>query len=190
VDAISQARLHTVIPELQRRVTRLDSLLMASPLAVHLRITRAIATFSEQAAIYAEGRTSAGVPCIHNGITMVLGTCKIHPMGSIVTNAKPMNSMHIYGLAVDACPDLPGLPTWRPDWDEKDARWQEFLSLARTCNLAEGAQWRTFKDFPHLYLIELPADPDDNLRQLLTDGGVQAVWDWANKTCGFQEGSC
>jgi len=164
MDAISTARLQTVIPELARRVTRLDSLLLTSQLCVHIRVVQALRSYADQAALYAQGRTLPG---------------------KIVTDARPMDSMHIYGLAVDACPDLPGLPTWQPDWNENDARWKEFLSIAQTCNLAEGAQWRTFNDFPHLYLGELPADPDDNLKELLTDGGVQAVWDWCNKTYQF-----
>jgi hypothetical protein len=185
MDAISQARLAMVIPELQRRVTRLDNLLMASPLAIHIRITQAIRTYTEQAALYAKGRTTAGNPCTHNGVTMPVGTCKAHPMGLVVTNAQPMDSMHIYGFAIDCCPDLPGLPTWEPDWSIADARWQEFLRLAPVCNLAEGARWRTFKDSPHIYLVELPADPDDNLKELLTDGGLGAVWNWVNKEFGF-----
>src|SRR5271157_1998405 len=185
MDAISHTRLGTVIPVLQRRAVRLDGLLLASSLAVHLRITRAIATYAEQAAYYAQGRTTPGVPCVHNGITMVIGTCKVHPFGLVVTNAQPMDSMHVYGLAVDACPDLPGLPTWQPDWNNQDQRWQLFLQQATICGLAEGAQWRTFKDFPHLYPVELPADPDDNLKELLTDGGIQAVWDWINQNFSF-----
>lgn len=164
MDAISTARLSTVIPELRRRVLHLDNLLVNGSMEVHLRVTRAFATFAEQAALYAQGRTTPG---------------------QIVTNAQPMDSMHIYGLAVDGCPDLPGLPNWQPDWDSLDLRWKQFLLQATNCELAEGATWRTVKDFPHLYLVELPADPDDNLKELLTDGGVQAVWDWVNSNYHF-----
>jgi hypothetical protein len=137
---------------------------MASSLAVHIRITQALRTYAEQAAIYAQGRTAPG---------------------PIVTDAQPMDSMHVYGLAVDCCPDLPGFPTWQPDWNTRDLRWQAFLAMATTCNLAEGARWRSIKDSPHLYLNELPADPDDNLKELLTDGGIQGVWDWVDQTYGF-----
>lgn len=164
MDAISLTRLQTVHPELQRRILQLDQLLTASSPAIHLRVTQALRTWPEQAALYAQGRTAPG---------------------PIITNAKPGTSMHNYGLAVDCCPDLPGLPTWQPDWSTTDERWKQFLVQALTFGLAEGATWRTFADAPHLYLQELPADPDDNLLQLLTDGGIQAVWDWVDQTYGF-----
>jgi peptidoglycan L-alanyl-D-glutamate endopeptidase CwlK len=166
LDTISLTRLQTVHPELRRRILQLDQLLTASSLAIHLRVTQALRTWPEQAALYAQGRT---VP------------------GPIVTNAKPGTSMHNYGLAVDCCPDLPGLTalTWKPDWSSADARWKSFLAQALTCGLAEGATWRSFPDAPHLYLQELPADPDDNLKALLTDGGIQGVWDWVDLTYGF-----
>lgn len=165
MDAISTARLQTVIPELQRRVTKLDVQLQASTLAVHIRVTQAHRTFAEQMVLYNQGRTTPG---------------------PIVTDAQPMDSMHCYGLAVDCVPDLPGLSAWTPDWNTRDARWNDFLTLAASCELAEGATWRSFKDFPHLYLQELPADPDDNLKDLLREGGEAATWEWVNTTYGFE----
>jgi peptidoglycan L-alanyl-D-glutamate endopeptidase CwlK len=164
MDAISLARLQTVHPELRRRILQLDQLLTAQTPAIHLRVTQALRTWPEQAALYARGRTAPG---------------------PIVTNAKPGASMHNYGLAVDCVPDLPGPILWQPDWFTGDARWKTFLAQALTCGLAEGAEWRTFPDAPHLYLQELPANPDDNLLQILTDGGIQAVWDWVDQTYGF-----
>ena len=162
MDAISDTRLQTVHPELQRRILQLDQLLSITE--IHLRVTQALRTWPEQAALYAQGRTTPG---------------------AIVTEASPLYSMHCYGLAVDCVPDLPGLPTWRPDWALGDERWHTFLSQALVCGLAEGACWKTFPDAPHLYLQELPATPDDNLRQLMIEGGVTAVWKWVSETYGF-----
>ena len=58
-----------------------------------------------------------------------------------------------------------------------DSRWKQVLLLAKACGLAEGAEWRTFPDRPHLYPEECPANPDDTLRYLFKEGGMQAVWD-------------
>jgi hypothetical protein len=62
------------------------------------------------------------------------------------------------------------------DWSGKDEKWTEILAKAPSCGLAEGAQWRTFPDKPHLYPTECPANPDDNVRYLFTEGGLAAVW--------------
>lgn len=171
MDAISTTRLAAVIPELRRRILLLDGLLSVD--GIHLRVVQGYRTFTGQATLYAQGRNPDGSyidPVHHTGV---------------VTNAHPLDSMHVYGLAVDCAPDLPGLPTWQPDWNERDPRWQEFLAKAQTCGLAEGAQWRSFPDSPHLYPQELPADPDDTLKAILSEGGVQAVWDYVNEQFNF-----
>jgi hypothetical protein len=104
-----------------------------------------------------------------------------------VTKAKAGQSMHNYGFAIDAVPDIPDLPDWHPDWNQRDGRWKEFLDKAQTCHLAEGAAWRSFPDAPHLYPDELPPDPDDEIRSLFMDGGQYNLWrtytnryGWAN----------
>jgi hypothetical protein len=47
--------------------------------------------------------------------------------------------------------------------------------------LDAGAGWRTFPDAPHFQLTnQFPEDePSDEVRQLFTDGGMQAVWEAA-----------
>lgn len=161
MDTISQARLGEVHPVLSARITQLDHLLAASALAVHIRITQGLRTWNEQDALYAQGRTMPG---------------------KIVTQARGGFSAHNFGYAVDFAPDDPEFPVWHPDWTVGDARWKTVLAMALDCGLAEGAQWRTFPDTPHLYLPELPATPDENMRYLYREGGMEAVWkDWDEK---------
>lgn len=81
--------------------------------------------------------------------------------------------MHNFGFPVDVAPVN---EDGTIDWDGKDAKWEEILAKAPSCGLAEGAQWRTFPDEPHLYPQEVPANPDDNFRYLFTEGGLPAVW--------------
>jgi peptidoglycan LD-endopeptidase CwlK len=146
LDDISMERLAEVHPELSRRVQQL-----ASMLSFDIRVTQGLRTYPQQNALYAQGRTTPG---------------------NVVTNAKGGQSAHNFGYAVDVVPYIEGII----DWSGKDAKWQEILMKAPSCGLAEGATWRTFPDEPHLYLEECPADPDDNLRYLITEGGLQAVW--------------
>ena len=146
LDAISEERLAEVHPELSRRIHQL-----ADMLSFDLRVTQGLRTYPQQDALYQQGRTQPG---------------------NIVTNAKAGYSMHNFGLAVDVVPYISGVI----DWSGKDEKWAEILAKAPSCGLAEGAQWRSFPDEPHLYPIECPANPDDNVRYLFTEGGLQAVW--------------
>jgi peptidoglycan LD-endopeptidase CwlK len=146
LDAHSEERLSEVHPELARRIHQLADL-VSFPLIV----TQGLRTYAQQDALYQQGRSTPG---------------------KIVTDAAGGHSMHNFGLAVDVAPsDGHGI-----DWNGKDTKWEEILAKAPTCGLAEGAQWRTFPDEPHLYPQEIPANPDDQFRYLFTKGGLQAVW--------------
>lgn len=175
MDRISEARLELLHPEVQRRYRALDTMLTSN--GVFLRLVQGLRTWPEQAALYAKGRTSAGEPCKHNGVTTPIGSCVAHPWGLTVTNARPGYSWHNFALVFDAAPDDPSLPQWQPDWDETHEAWGALLSAAKSFGFAEGAEWRTFPDTPHFYPVEIPASPDDNVRYAFTNGGVRAVWD-------------
>jgi peptidoglycan LD-endopeptidase CwlK len=146
LDSISESRLSAVNPELARRIRQLAELL-----SFPIRVTQGYRTWAEQDALYAQGRTTPG---------------------NIVTNAQGGYSAHNFGLAVDLVPMIDG----QPDWNNRDAKWQELLAKGKSVGLAEGAEWRTFPDAPHFYLEGTPANPDDNMRTLFADGGIQAVW--------------
>lgn len=153
MDPFTAEKLTQVHPELARRVTKFLDLCEQNGLTVH--ITQGLRTWPQQDALYQQGRTTPG---------------------KIVTNAKPGHSAHNMGYAVDVVPGRPGFPQFTPDWDGMDLCWKQVLSLAKQCQLSEGAAWRTFPDEPHLYLEELPADPDDNMRYLFSQGGMQGLW--------------
>lgn len=146
----SLARLGEVYPELMRRIVRLDSYIPS----LSIQVTRGVASWAQQDALYAQGRT---VP------------------GPVVTNAAGGYSAHNFGYAVDLVPEdiTPG----QPDWNLDHPAWQKLLYVAPNCGLAEGAKWCGFKDNPHFYLQELSATPTDEMRQLFKDGGMQAVWE-------------
>jgi peptidoglycan LD-endopeptidase CwlK len=154
MDSVSTARLEGLHPVLVARYIKLDGLCEA--IGIRLRITRGLASYAEQDALYAKGRTPGS--------------------GAIVTEARGGYSSHCFGYALDAVPDDPTFPKWQPDWNDLDDRWQKVLELALSCDLAEGARWRTFPDAPHFFLEECPATPTDVMRSAFAQGGMPAVW--------------
>lgn len=85
-------------------------------------------------------------------------------IGQTVTNAKPGESAHQWGLAADFVLDV-NHPWWEGaaptgPWDAGEASrpmpilaWQKFGRLARESGLIWGGDWASFKDLPH---VELP----------------------------------
>lgn len=115
---------------------------------------------SEQAALYAQGRTKPG---------------------KVVTNARPGFSAHNYGLAIDFCRDAEaeraGL---QPDWQLESYR--ILASQAAALGLESGMSWTTFREGPH---IQLPLAKHGitlaKLDELQRHEGVHAVWEYLDK---------
>lgn len=85
----------------------------------------------EQAALYAQGRTTKG---------------------RIVTNAKAGESLHNVKLngnpasrAFDAVPLVSG----KPMWDPTHPHWQVLGKTARALGLEWAGDWKRFKEYPH-----------------------------------------
>lgn len=132
-----------------RRIVKLDVLVPA----LSIQVTQGYRTVAEQDALYAQGRTAPG---------------------RIVTNAKGGQSAHCFGYAADLVPEdvIPG----EPDWNAGNPAWQKMLAAGLECGLAEGATWRTFKDNPHFYLREMPANPTVEMQSILSGQGMRALW--------------
>lgn len=177
MDNISLARLALLHPELVRRWQSVDAILLSHSPSYVSRIVQGLRTWPEQGQLYAKGRTRPGEPCHHNGVTSAVGSCAAHPLGATVTRAKPGESTHNYGLALDAGLDDLAIPGWQPDWDTNHESWLTMLRVAKDYGLAEGAEWRTFPDAPHFYPVEVPRSPDDNMKAAMAGGGLEAVWD-------------
>lgn len=101
--------------------------------------TSGLRTFPEQAELYALGRTKRNVDWQKNP-----------PFGGKVTNAKPGQSFHNFGIAVDFALDKDttraGL---QPDW--APAAYTVLGEEAAKLHLVEwGGRWTSFKDYPHV----------------------------------------
>jgi len=92
---------------------------------INVVITEGYRSFERQAELYARGRTTPG---------------------NIVTNARPGESYHNYGLAIDyALKDKNGKVYWNVDKD-----WLSVAEIGKSLGFSWGGDWKGFKDYPHL----------------------------------------
>jgi len=156
MDAVSEARLRQVCPALAAKTHTLAAMLEQDN--VYIRVVQGMRTWAEQDTLYTQGRTAPG---------------------NIVTNVQGGYSYHNYGLAVDCVPSqfAPDKPYF-PDWNSSHPVWKSMEAKGISLGLDSGVLWRTFPDAPHFQLTGPwpEGEPDDNLRQLFMDGGIQAVW--------------
>jgi len=158
VDNITQARLQTVYPELSHRWIQADQMLVS--LGFTIRISQALRTWPEQAALWALGRDSQG---------------NIVDRSKVVTYARAGESWHNYGLALDFVPMEDG----QPIWDRTHVAYAKTIEIAESLGLVSGSRWPEPKtDFPHLQLTgNFPEDaPDENCKRIFMIGGLPAVW--------------
>lgn len=93
-------------------------------------------TFAQQQAVYDQGRSTPG---------------------AIVTKARPGDSYHQYGLALDIVPQAyESLPEWNPD----GPYWAQIGAIGKSLGLTWGGDWHT-PDRPH---FELEAAPLSELK--------------------------
>lgn len=95
-----------------------------TPVGVHPLITSTLRPFAESQKLYNQGRTTPG---------------------QIVSNAKPGQSYHNYGFAIDFCLVING----KLVWDEKNPNWMVVVDCFKKRGFSWGGDWR-FKDYPHL----------------------------------------
>lgn len=149
--AVLLAQLHPMVQRLA-----LQHQMLAQEHGVPFIIVRAYCPTDEQDKIYAKGRSEAGEPCKHAGVTYPVGTCKLHPLGLIVTNARGGQSYHNYGLAYDVALVLQTANGKSVHWDvHKDANqnhvpdYEEVGALGKALGLEWGGEFKRLKDLPH-----------------------------------------
>lgn len=152
MDARSEERLAQVYPRLAGKVREMAELLAKD--GIQILVVQGLRTWEEQDALYAKGRFTPGQK---------------------VTNAKGGSSYHNFGLAVDCAPiDAAG----HIDWSASHPNWLRMEDVGESVGLVSGAMWRTLPDAPHFQLTgKYPeAAPNDELREIYKEGGLQAVW--------------
>ncbi|WHY55701.1 peptidoglycan-binding protein [Peribacillus simplex] len=93
-------------------------------------------SLEEQAALYGQGRVYS-----YNGKNYS------NLAKPIVTNAKPGQSYHNYGLAIDffIVSDDGKVAVWTVD-----SKWQRVAAIGKGLGFKWGGDWSSFKDYPHL----------------------------------------
>lgn len=110
----------------------------------------------EQAKLYAQGRTTPG---------------------KIVTNAKPYQSLHNFGLAIDFCADKDATKEGlQPDWNM--AQYKILQEEAHKLGLTSGLDFKSFPEGPHIQLKI--SKPLPELEKVFKTKGLEAVWTFVN----------
>ena len=96
------------------------------------------------------------------------GRTVIPPTGTVTNARSNLYSWHGYGLAVDVIHET-------KEWDV-GADW--FAAVAehfRAAGCRWGGEWR-MKDLPHFQWGLCKPSPSDRARELMAQGGMEAVW--------------
>jgi peptidoglycan L-alanyl-D-glutamate endopeptidase CwlK len=140
-DQITLDRINLLHPKIREEVKTiyLNEVVPALTGKAMVRFAFTLRTFDEQNKIYQQGRTTSGPK---------------------VTNAKPGQSLHNYGLAFDIalCIDKDGNGTYETSsWDtigdydgDHVSDWMEVISIYRNHGYEWGGSWTSLKDYPHL----------------------------------------
>ena len=104
---------------------------------VFIVFTSGLRTNEEQAVLYGKGRSNY----IYNGKQYA------NPNEKIVTNAKPGDSMHNYGLALDfvTCDGFGNKINYTVG-----PKWRRAAEIAKELGFNWGGDWKSFVDYPHI----------------------------------------
>ncbi|WP_121603770.1 M15 family metallopeptidase [Virgibacillus sp. Bac332] len=108
--------------------TALEVIKRAYKEGIYVQISDGYRSHAEQQKLYNQGRTTSG---------------------NIVTNAKPGQSLHNYGLAVDyfIVSDDGQKAIWTVN-----AKWKRVATIGKSLGFEWGGDWSSFKDYPHLQM--------------------------------------
>lgn len=120
------------------KATALEMIERAYTEGIAVQISAGYRSLEEQAALYGQGRIYS-----YNGKNYS------DPAKPVVTNAKPGQSYHNFGLAIDffLVSDDGRKAIWTVD-----SRWQRVAAIGKKLGFEWGGDWRTFKDYPHLQM--------------------------------------
>lgn len=160
MDNFSESRLGGVHPGLAEKIRDMATMLDADGIVI--RVTQGLRTWDQQQDLWQRGRDERG---------------QVVDKAAVVTKAPAGYSWHNFGLAVDVVPDDTTLAGFQADWNTAHPAWAKIIAVGKSLGLVEGAEWRTFPDWPHFQLTgRFPATPTDEVRRIYKDLGMRGVW--------------
>jgi len=164
---VSQQRLTQIHPTLAAKIVQLEKNLERT-----IAVVQGLRTSDEQGALFAQGRLSLSSV---NELRVKVGWSPLSAQQNIdtVTHAKPGQSYHEFGMAVDIAPE--DVDTRALDWNGSHPIWKEMIEKGEALGLTSGVSWR---DEPHFQLTgKWPLNkPPDEAKLLLNTEGLHAVW--------------
>jgi peptidoglycan L-alanyl-D-glutamate endopeptidase CwlK len=144
---------------------------------IYIQITSGYRSMEEQAALYGQGRESY----IYNGIEYG------DPSKPIVTNAKPGDSNHNFGLAIDFV--LVSEDGNRALWEVND-RWRRVAEIGKELGFKWGGDWTSFKDNPHLEMKDADSNSSRPMLRIGENGEYVKQLQEALTRAGFYTDPC
>lgn len=144
MDKVTLARIEMLHPKLREEARKIYAEICAALTGRSIcRFTYTLRTFQEQQALFDFGRSRKNPD----------GASPKKPLGNIVTDARPGQSYHNYGLAVDIALIIDGkTAVWdrNTDFDtDKIPDWMECVAVFKKYGWEWGGDWKSFKDYPH-----------------------------------------
>lgn len=119
-DFVSEKRIDQLHPKLRDKAREFIN--KAEQAGIKLRVTSGLRTWDEQQKLYDQGRTAPG---------------------AIVTNAKPGQSYHNFGLAIDVVPIVNGKADFNTPY------WNKIGEIGKSIGFVWGGDFNSIKDKPH-----------------------------------------
>jgi hypothetical protein len=169
VNAASERHLEEVYPELARRARSAAANAEQGQSLWSVEFDRGIATWPQQAALWALGRDAQGNT--------------VDP-AKVVTHARPGESYHCYALALDFFILQAGVAVWNVHHEG----YAKMIDASEQLGLVSGSRWPEPKtDFDHLQCTGgFPENkPDDHCKYLFTEGGFVAVFKEVDRVLGI-----
>lgn len=163
MDSASEARLSEVYPDLAVRWRRVAEDVWSAH-RIRLRVTDGIRSMEDQSNRFAQGRTTSG---------------------EIVTYARPGESWHLYGLAIDSC--FQGPDPYLEQDPRAEMLWREYGRIATAHGLTWGGAWSRRIDRPHVqmtYGLSL-----QQVKDLYSYRGNDSVWAKCDQMRGVAVGT-
>jgi len=128
IDVSSKKVLATLHPAIQQPAR--GFVLSAKNAGIDLRIKSGMRSIQEQASLYGKGRDSKG---------------NVVDKNSVVTNAKPGQSYHNFGLALDVAI----VDGKKNNWNTSSPEWEKIGKLGEAAGFEWGGRWTDLPDAPH-----------------------------------------